>query len=209
MASGAVDPAGHAKVTIDQVTIPATNVSVYQALYGRRMAWQYKDEPVPREALTRMLDTAVWAPNHRLTEPWRFFVLEKGSEARKKAADLAYDFSMERNNNPTRADAGRQAVLDPPIVIFVYSVPGPDEETTQENYAAVCCAAQNISLAGFAEGLAVTWETGGTTRHPDLKKALGAEEDWKMAVMLSIGVPGESPQSSRTPVASFVTGFDP
>ena len=209
MASGAIDPAGVTKVTIDEVTIPATNVSVYQALYGRRMAWQYKDEPVPKEALTRMLDTAVWAPNHRLTEPWRFFVLEKGSEARKKVADLAYEFSMGRNDNPARAEASRQTILDPPIVMFVYSVPGPNEDTTQENYAAVCCAAQNISLAGFAEGLAVTWETGGTTRHPDLKRTLGAEEDWKMAVMLSIGAPAESPQASRTPVASFVTSFDP
>ena len=123
MAGSAVDPAGETKVTMDQVAIPATNVSVYQALYGRRMAWRYKDEPVPREALTRMLDTAVWAPNHRLTEPWRFFVLEKGSEARKKVADLAYDFSMERNNNPTRAEAGRQAVLDPPIVIRPKLIP--------------------------------------------------------------------------------------
>jgi nitroreductase len=208
MASGAVNPTGDAKLTIDQVAIPATNVSVYQALYGRRMAWQYKDEPVPKDALTRMLNTAVWAPNHRLTEPWRFFVLAKGSETRKKVAGLAHDFSMERNNDPGRAEASRQTILDPPIVMFVYSVPGPNEDTTQENYAAVCCAAQNISLAGFAEGLAVTWETGGTTRHPDLKKTLGAEEDWKMAVMLSIGVPAESPQTSRTPVASFLTDFD-
>ena len=208
MASGAIDPTGVAKVNVDEVTIPATDVSVYEALYGRRMAWRYKDEPVPKEALSRMLDTAVWAPNHRLTEPWRFFILEKGSEARKKVAGLAYEFSMGRNDNPTRAEASRQTILDPPIVMFVYSVPGPNEDTTQENYASVCCAAQNISLAGFAEGLAVTWETGGTTRHPDLKKTLGAEEEWKMAVMLSIGAPAESPQTSRTPVTSFVTNFD-
>ena len=196
------------KVNADQIAIPATDVSVYQALYGRRMAWRYKDEPVSKDALTRMLDTAVWAPNHRLTEPWRFFVLEKGNEARKKVAGLAYDFSMERNNNPTRAEASRQTLLDPPIVMFVYSVPGPNEDTTQENYASVCCAAQNISLAGVAEGLAVTWETGAATRHADLKKTLGAEEDWKMAVMLSIGVPADDPQSSRTPVAGFIKEFD-
>ena len=152
MASGAIDPTGVAKVNVDEVTIPATDVSVYEALYGRRMAWRYKDEPVPKEALSRMLDTAVWAPNHRLTEPWRFFILEKGSEARKKVAGLAYEFSMGRNDNPTRAEASRQTILDPPIVMFVYSVPGPNEDTTQENYASVCCAAQNISLAGFAEG---------------------------------------------------------
>ena len=208
MTSRTDDPAKDAKVTNDQVAIPTTTVSVYQALYGRRMAWRYRDQPVSKEALARMLEAAVWAPNHRLTEPWRFFVLEKGSEMRKKAADLAYQVSMERNSNPTRAEASRQAVLDPPIVIYVYSVPGANEEVTQENYAAVCCAAHNISLAGVAEGLAVTWETGGATRHPDLKKTLGAEEDWKMAVMLSIGVPAESPESSRTPVDRFVTGLD-
>jgi nitroreductase len=197
------------KVVWHQAEVPETAVSVYEALYKRRMSWTFQDKPVPRDALDRMLNAAVWAPNHRLTEPWRFFVLDKGSEARQKVADLACQFSMERNNNPTRAEASRQTVLNPPIVIFVYSVPGPNEETTQENYAAVSCAAQNISLAGFAEGLAVTWETGGTTRHPDLKKTLGAEEDWKMAVMLSIGAPAESPQSSRTPVGSFVTSFEP
>ena len=196
------------KLTAGDIAIPPTNVSVYDALYGRRMAWQFKDEPVSREALERMLDSAVWAPNHRLTEPWRFMVVEKGSQVRHRAADLAYEFSMGRNNNPSRAEATRQSVLDPPIVMYVYSVPGPNDDTTQENYASVCCAAHNISLAGMAEGLAVTWETGGSTRHPQLKAILGAEEDWQLATMLSIGVPAESPASLRTPVTGFVHWFE-
>jgi nitroreductase len=88
-------------------------------------------------------------------------------------------------------------------------VPGHNEEVTQENYAAVCCAAHNISLAGTAEGLAVTWETGGPTRHTKLKETLGAEEDWTLAVMLSIGVPAETPNSPRTPASNFVRWFSP
>jgi len=198
-----------AKITKDQVAIPETDVSVYEALYRRSMAWRFKDDPVAKEAVERMLGTAVWAPNHRLTEPWRFVVLEKGSEARKKVAELAYQFSMQRNNNLARAEAARQTVQEPPVVIYVFCVPGPNEEVTKENYAAVCCAAQNISLAGVAEGLAVTWETGGPTRHPQLKEALGAEGDWIMAAMLSIGVPAEAPNSRRTPVSSFVSWFGP
>lgn len=178
-------------------------VSVYHALYGRRMAWRFKEDAVRKSAVEQMLDAAVWAPNHRLTEPWRFIVLEKGGDTRRKVADLAYDFSMQRNNNPTRAEAARQAVLDPPIVIYVYCVPGPNEEVTQENYAAVCCAAHNISLAGVAEGLAVTWETGGPTRHPKLKETLGVEEEWIMVTMLSIGVAAETPSSRRTPATEF------
>ena len=57
-----------AKLAVDEITVPGTDVSVYQALYQRRMAWKFKDEAVPKVALERMLEAAVWAPNHRLTE---------------------------------------------------------------------------------------------------------------------------------------------
>jgi nitroreductase len=203
--SSSADDAGQAsRITTEQAVIPRTRVSVYQALYDRRMAWKFKAEPVPREAIERMLDAAVWAPNHRLTEPWRFFVLEKGSPARQRAADLAYDYGLQRNNDSVRAERARQTALEPPVLVYVYCVPGPNEEVTRETYAAVWCAVQNISLAGVAEGLAVTWETGGPTRHPNLREALGAAEDWIMVAMLSIGVPAEAPSSRRTPVGEFV-----
>src|SRR5918996_3331816 len=203
--SSSADTYGQAtRIAAEPAVIPSTSVSVYQGLYGRRMAWKFKDEPVPREAVQRMLDVAVWAPNHRLTEPWRFFVLEKGTAARQRAADLAYQFAVQRNNDPIRAERARQAVLGPPVVIYVYCVPGPNEEVTRENYAAVCCAVQNISLAGVAEGLSVTWETGGPTRHPGLRETLGADPDWTLVTMLSIGVPAEMPSSRRSPAGEFV-----
>ena len=198
----------NAKLTIEECTVPETNVSVYEALYQRRMAWSFKDEAVPREVLDRLLETAVWAPNHRLTEPWRVFVLEKGSQALEKAADLARDFRMQVQGNQQRADATRQSMLDTPVIMYLYYTPGRDEEGTKENYASVCCAAQNMGLAGVAEGLAVTWETGGPTRHPDLGKTLGAEDDWILATMLSIGYPAEDPPSTRTPVSNFVHWLD-
>ena len=163
----------NAKLTIGECTVPETNVSVYEALYQRRMAWSFKDEAVPREVLDRLLETAVWAPNHRLTEPWRVFVLEKGSEALEKAAGLAHDFRMQTQGNQQRADATRQSMLDTPVVMYLYYTPGRDEEGTKENYASVCCAVQNMALAGVAEGLAVTWETGGPTRTPTWARRWG------------------------------------
>ncbi len=196
---------GHTeKLGIDDCTVPETNVSVYDALYRRRMAWDFKNQPVPRDALARMLDTAIWAPNHRLTEPWRFFILKHGSAALEKVAGLARDFALQRSGNAQRAEATRDSLLKTPVIIYMYSTPGLDEEGTRENYASVCCAAHNIALAGVAEGLAVTWETGGPTRHPDLARTLGAEEDWELATMLSIGYPTEDPPSKRTPLSNFV-----
>ena len=192
------------KLGFDDCTVPDTGVSVYQALYSRRMAWTFKDQPVPRDALDRMLDTAVWAPNHRLTEPWRFFILEQGSGALEHLAGMAHDFSLQRSGNAQRAEATRDSLLKTPVVIFMYSTPGRDEEGTRENYASVCCTAHNIALAGVAEGLAVTWETGDPKRHPDLARTRGAEDDWELATMLSIGYPDEDPPSQRTPVSNYV-----
>ena len=183
-------------------------LSVYHAIYARRSAWKFSAEPVGLMAIERMLDAAIWAPNHRLTEPWRFFVLEQDSPVRAKAAELAAEYQMQRTGDQRRADAARQKVMDPPIVIYVYNVPGPAEEATRENYASVCIAVHNISLAGAAEGLAVTWETGGVTRHPGLKELLGADESWEMATMLLIGHPGEHPVSRRSPASKAVTWFN-
>ena len=192
------------KLTPDSVSIPANDLSVYEAIYRRRMAWRFKDTPVDREAINRILETAVWAPNHRLTEPWRFFVLEKGTEARQQAAEAAYEYSLE-GGSKGRAEAARQKVLEPPILIYVFNKPGDNDAVTMENYASVCCAVQNMSLAAVAEGLTVTWETGRTTRSPQLRKILGAKKKWQMVGALSVGVPDEELNPPRTPVSRFTT----
>ena len=185
------------------VSIPDAAVSVYQAIYRRRMAWRFTDDPVPPEAIARLLDTAVWAPNHHLTEPWRFFVLEKDGETRRQVGELAYQRSLDEGGNRRRAEAMRDKVLTPPALIYAYSKPGDNEKTAQENYAAVCCAVQNMSLAAVAEGLAVTWETGRIARLPDLHKILGAKKKWQMVGVLLIGFPDEAPNPARTPAARY------
>jgi nitroreductase len=134
--------------------------------------------------------------------------LEKSSQRRREVGDLAYQFSLEQNNNPALAEAAREKVMAPPVLVFAYCIPGRNDEVTRENYASVCCAIQNMALAGVAEGLTVTWDTGRATRHPRLKETLGAEGDWNMAGMLSIGVSSETPVSQRTSVSQFVHWFE-
>ena len=62
-------------------------MDLYEALLSRRTIYAFEDRPVPGEALLRALEAARWAPNHKLTEPWRFSVL--GAETR--AAPLDHD----------------------------------------------------------------------------------------------------------------------
>ena len=188
------------------VAAPETGVSVYEAIHNRRMNNEFTDDVPSRESLQRMLDAAVWAPNHRLTNPWRFFVLEKGGQKRAEVAQLAYDNQFARSGNHDNADGSRQRVLDSPGLIYVYSVPGDSEEMTQENYAAACCAVQNLLLAAVAEGLAGDWSTGNTTRHPALAETLGGESDWTMVGALFIGQPSRPSASVRAP-ADEVTAW--
>ena len=188
------------------VSAPDTGVSVYEAIHNRRMNNEFSDVVPSRESLQRMLDAAVWAPNHRLTNPWRFFVLEKGGEKRAEVAQLAYDHLFARSGNHENADGSRQRVLNSPALVYVYSVPGDSEEMTQENYAAACCAVQNLLLAAVAEGLAGDWSTGNTTRHPGLAETLGGESDWTMVGALFIGQPARPSASVRAP-ADEVTSW--
>lgn len=168
---------------------------VQSIIANRRTIRRFEAEPIPRDVLERVLDAAVQAPNHRRTQPWRFFVLDRGGPARQAVADLAYEAALERaavvdDAARQRAEAKRQEVLTTPVLMLVYSVPGRDEEATQENYAAVCCAVQNLMLAGEEEGLASGWSTGGLAKHPRLRELLGAQPDWQLVALLYLGRPG-------------------
>ncbi len=188
------------------VTAPESGVSVYEAIHNRRMNNDFSDMVPSQAALQRMLDAAVWAPNHRLTNPWRFYVLEKQGEARARVAQLAYDNQFARSGDHENAAGSRKRVLDAPALIYVYSIPGDNAEMTHENYAAACCAVQNLLLAAVAEGLAGDWSTGNVTRHPQLAETLGAEPDWMMVGALFIGQPSRPSASVRTP-ADEVTAW--
>ncbi len=195
----------------NEVQAPETTVSVYDAIYRRRMTKEHTDDPVADEVLRRLFDAAVWAPNHRLTQPTRFFALSKHSSVRQAVADLAWQVAHEKvvNPNPDQrkraADASRDRVLYAPALAYVYSIPGDDDEVTRENYATACCAVQNMALAAVAEGLCLDWSTGGVTQHRDLSATLGAGENWMMVGALFIGRPKMLPNSRRTPSSEVVS----
>jgi nitroreductase len=195
----------------DEVEVPQTATSVYEAIYQRRMTKEFTAVAVPEDVLSRLFDAAIWAPNHRLTEPTRFFVLEKESAARTRVAELAWETAYNKVANPNpeqkrkSADDSKARVLNAPALVYVYSVPGDNEEVTRENYATACCAVQNMALGAVAEGLCLDWSTGGVTQHPDLADALGADTDWMMVGALFLGHPRTVPRSRRTSPSEFVT----
>jgi len=125
-------------INSNDISIPRTQTSVYEAIFGRRMAKEFTDTEVSRGTLERLLDTAIWAPNHRLTNPWRFFVLEKGSPIRTKIAEIAWQTAYDNVANPNpeqktaSADARKRRVVAAPVRHDAYSGPGTNDDATEE-----------------------------------------------------------------------------
>lgn len=57
------------RINSSDVVAPDSSVSVYDAIFRRRNVKEFTREPISDETLERLFSTAVWAPNHRMTEP--------------------------------------------------------------------------------------------------------------------------------------------
>lgn len=183
--------------------LPAS--SVLDLIKSRRTVRSFDGQPVPDAVLSDLIDAARWAPNHRMTEPWRFYVLRKGGERRRQVADLAYEWTLANVPNQRQAqssaEAARQELLDAPALIYVYSLNGDSAEIAEENYSATSCAVQNLMLAAHAHGLGVGWSTGKPTRHDRLGEALGVEPGSRIVGCLYIGYPSSVPASKRQEIS--------
>lgn len=73
----------------------ASSVHVKDVIRERRTIKKFKQEAVPVEKITDLLDTAVWAPNHKLREPWRFLLFT--GEGRQKLAEAVSNEMGEDN----------------------------------------------------------------------------------------------------------------
>ena len=202
------------KLSSTEVEVPTSSVSVYDAIFRRRNVKEFTAEPVSRETLERLFSAAIWAPNHRLTEPTRFFAVPYDGSMRQRLAEAAWQSAYDEAANPSpdqkrrSADGKRDRILNAPAMVYIYSLDGDDDEITRENYATACCAVQNMALAAVAEGLCVDWSTGGLTRIPGLAGMLGADDAWTMVGVLFLGRAAALPTAERTPHSEVVTWLE-
>jgi len=164
------------------------------AIRTRRTHKAYGRSPVPRETLLELLDLARYAPNHRLTEPWRFRVL----------GPLALD------RLKTAADDKERPKLDraPTLVVASAALSG-DPVQDEEDLHATACAVFIVLLAAHARGLASYWRTPAVLRAAEGRAAVGLAEKERFVSLIHLGTAeGSPPEKERARGASFVTVLD-
>jgi nitroreductase len=186
-------------------------LEVNQAIETRRSVGQVKQDPVPREIVEKILESAVHAPNHKITEPWRFHVFAgkgRGELARARAEVariLAEAEGEEEEFAAGRISRERKKAFRAPVVIVVISKGGRDEVETLENYAACAAAVQNMQLTAHSLGLATIWRTGPVAYHPYMREFFGIENGDKIVAHLYLGYPEVTERSRRREPASART----
>ena len=178
-------------------------MDVIRAIETRQSIGRVKQDPVPTELIERILESAVHAPNHRLTEPWRFHVFTgKGrgelARARAELARLQAEAEGESEEMAAgRISRERKKAFRAPVVIVVIGEAGRDEIETLENYAACAAAVQNMQLTAHALGLGAMWRTGAPAYHDHMRKFFGLKEDDTIVAHLYVGYPDMGERSRR------------
>jgi nitroreductase len=161
------------------------------AIRSRRTHKAYGAEPVARGVLDQLFELARWAPNHNLTNPWRFRVLGPESLARLKEA------------------AGPEAAtkLDrAPTLVVATALQCDDPLQNDEDYAAAACAVYVVLLAAHARGLAGYWRTPAVLRTPEGRAAVGIPDDERVLGLIHLGPPRQAREApERAPVDEYVT----
>ena len=165
-----------------------------EAIRTRRTVGKVKSDPIDQQTIETLLEAATWAPNHRHTEPWRFFVLT--GEGRRKlgegyaavAQEEMADPMTEENQNRLRREV--EKAFRAPLVITVAAVPSNHPDVLRiEELGAVYAAIQNMLLAAHALGLGAIWRTGKPAYHPKMKEQFGLRERDEILGFVYIGYP--------------------
>lgn len=175
-------------------------------LRGRRSIDLFAPDAVGSDTLLAAIEVARWAPNHRLTEPWRFYLL--GPKTMQAVVELAVELEVAAKGE--RAGPVRRARLEAiPGMFVLTSARSDDALVERENYAACCCAAQNLMLYLWRQGIGVKWTTGGITRQERFYELLGIDSARESLVgFFWYGVPKVVPTRSRRPVEEIVTKLE-
>src|SRR5947209_20075590 len=144
-------------------------MDVEDAIRSRRTQKVFAPEAVTRGLLDELLELGRWAPNHHLTNPWRFRVLGPAALQRVKAA----------------AGPEAAAKLDrAPTLVAVTQVRSSDPVQDQEDLCATACAAYAVLLGAHGRGMAGYWRTPEVLRTPEGRSALEIADDERFVALI-------------------------
>jgi nitroreductase len=164
------------------------------AIRTRRTHKVFGDQPVDAGLLSELIELATWAPNHHMTNPWRFRVL--GPESRARLEAVAGDGAAKLRRAPT--------------LVAVSSLRSPEDPVVeQEDLLATGSAVYALLLGAHDRGLAAYWRTPGLLREAAGREALGIGADEEFVALVYLGpLRQDSVMPERAPLDQVLITLD-
>jgi nitroreductase len=180
-----------------------------EAIRTRRTVGKSEGD-VPRETIAELIEAATWAPNHKLTQPWKFTVV--AGAARERLGEVWASEAV-ADVDPAKRDAifegEKKKPLRSPVLIIVSVRTDKNPVTAEEDLIATAAATQNILLAAHAKGLSAAWKTGKIVSSPGVKRFLGLDPSDRIIAVVYLGaVAKEEPAVRGRNVASTIKWLD-
>jgi nitroreductase len=182
-----------------------------EAISERRTIKRFSNQEISREHMEALLSAATLAPNHRLTQPWRFYVL--GPEARYAYGLALGSRKAKKIEDPAAAQKMRETVAEEhralPGMLAVAMVVNENEEIREEDYAAVMMGVQNLALVAVDKGLGTAFKSGAILGDPAARAAVTVAEGERIVLVVNIGVPAEAAPAKNRDAAAVHTRWVP
>jgi len=154
------------------------------------------DGDVTAEEVRELVGLALCAPNHKLTNPWRFIALRGAARERLGAV-----WTEVAQTIPVPPGVEREAFLSKearktlraPVLIVAATRTADDPVVAEEDYAACAAAVENLLIGAHAKGLGAMWRTGEMARDSRVKAHLGLDESDRIVAIVYLGRPAMPP----------------
>ena len=174
-------------------------MDVLEALRTRRSIGKLSGDVSPADVCT-IVEAGLYAPNHKLTEPWRFTILRGDARLRLGQAWAAREAERTSLQGPEReAYLNREAQrpLRAPVLVVVSTRTSDDAEVALEDFAATAAAVQNMLLAAHGLGLGAIWRTGTMAYDTATIRFLELEPSDRIVAIVYVGQPAMEPPRTR------------
>jgi nitroreductase len=200
-------------------------VGVYEAMSTLRAVRRLRPDPVPEDALRRVIEAASWAPTGGNAQPWRVIAVRDPQKKQRMGELYARSWNAyvdhHRSLIANAPEAAKQRVEKmfeagnhlsahfgetPVVLVFCFnpaSMAISDAKLSRFSVgggASVYTAVENALLACRAEGLGCVLTTLLCESEPEVRALLEIPEAWGTAAAIPIGYPvlrGHGPISRR------------
>ena len=170
---------------------------------------QFSKRKIHREQIELMLNNAIWAPSHGLTQPWRFVVLQDNALVQlSEVLGNAYlsETPKELQNDKKLIKLINRPKLANAVIALIVDREKDTKISEADDFAAVACAVQNMHLTATAQGIGGFWSSTNMVKTQQFREFISLTEQQVCIGLFYLGYPEiEWPKGQRKPIEYVTT----